>query len=279
MKDYYQILGVDSAASQEDIKKAYRNLAVKYHPDKNKDKLAEEKFKEINEAYEHIGDTVKRQQYDQQRQFGAGGTGGPFGGFHFHTTGFGNMDDILGEIFRNSGFGPMGGRPQRNADTSVQLNISLEDAFNGKSFPIQFTDSSGQQVNVVVNIQPGVENGTRLRFAGNGSRVNPAFPPGDLYVNIAILPHSVFERSGPHLITNININLWESLVGVEKSIQTIDGTKVVVKIPTLTKEGTFLRVKEKGMPIGKSRGDLMVKVAVQMPNSLTDEQIKTIKGW
>lgn len=281
MKDYYQILGVDSTSSQEDIKKAYRSLAVKYHPDKNKDKSAEEKFKEINEAYENIGDATKRQQYDQQRQFGAGAAaGGPFGGFHFHTTGFGNMDDILGELFRNNGFNPMGGgRPQRNADTSVQLNISLEDAFNGKSVPIQFTDNSGQQVNVVVNIQPGVETGTRLRFAGNGSRINPAFPPGDLYVNIAVLPHAVFERSGPHLITQININLWESIVGVEKLIQTIDGANVTVKIPTLTKEGTFLRVKEKGMTIGKSRGDLMVKVIVQLPNSLSNEQIQTIKGW
>ena len=278
MKDYYQILGVDSSASQEEIKKAYRSLAVKYHPDKNSDKSAEDKFKEINEAYENIGDAAKRQQYDQQRQFG-NGAGGPFGGFQFHNTGFGNIDDIFGEFFRKSGFGPMGGRPQGNPDTSVQLNVSLEDAFNGKSVPIQFTDNSGQQVNVVVNIQPGVDNGTRLRFAGNGSRINPTFPPGDLYVNIAVVPHPVFERSGPHLITNININLWESLVGVEKFVPTIEGSQVSLKIPSLTKDQTYLRIKEKGMRVGKSRGDLMVKVNVQLPNSLNSEQMQTIKGW
>ena len=274
MKDYYQILGVDATASQEEIKKAYRSLAVKYHPDKNSDHSAEDKFKEINEAYENVGDAGKRQQYDQQRQFGNSAGGGPFG-FHFHNAGFGNMDDIFGDFLRNMG----GGRPQRNPDTSVQLNISLEDAFNGKSVPIQFTDNSGQQVNVVVNIQPGVDNGTRLRYAGNGSRVNTAFPPGDLYINIAIVPHPVFERSGPHLITNININIWESLVGADKSVPTIEGSTVQLKVPALTKDQTYLRVKEKGMSIGKSRGDLMVKVNVQLPNSLNDAQIQTIKGW
>ena len=277
MKNYYEILGVDESANQADIKKSFRSLAFKYHPDRNKEPDAEGKFKEINEAYDTLGDESKRQNYDNQRKFG----NNPMGGFHFHNMsggGFHNMEDILGEILRGGGFG--GFRPNKNPDTNIQLSISMEDAYNGKSVPIQFTDNTGHQINVTVNIYPGMESGTRVRFPGNGSKQNQNLPPGDLYVVVVIAPHPTFERSGPHLLTKKTISLWESLVGCDASIQTIDGGKITVKIPPLTKDGSMLKVKNKGMPVNPTNmGDLMVQVSVSTPTHLTDEQINIINTW
>jgi molecular chaperone DnaJ len=284
MKDYYSLLEVNQSASQDEIKKAYRKLAVKYHPDKNKESGAENKFKEINDAYSTLGDPAKRQQYDQQRTnpFNGNNFGGGNGGFYTNGSfgnGFASFDEMFGDFLRG-GFGNAG-RQQRNPDTTVQLNASLEDAFNGKSIPVQFTDNSGQQVNVVVNLPAGIESGTRMRFAGNGPKHHQNLPQGDLYVVIAIVPHNRFERSGPHLITSTNISTWESLIGSEKSIVTIDGTSILLKIPALTKDQTMLRIKDKGMPVLNStaRGDMLVKVNVELPTSLTDIQKTTIKGW
>lgn len=288
MKDYYKLLEVDQSATQDEIKKAYRKLAVKYHPDKNKDDGAEDKFKEINDAYTTLSDETKRQQYDQQRtnpfasNFGAGGHSGGFYTNSPFGNGFASFDEMFGDFLRSGfGNGGNGGRQQKNPDTTVQLNVSLEDAFNGKSIPVQFTDNSGQQVNVVVNLPAGIESGTRMRFAGNGPKHHQNLPQGDLYVVIAIVPHNRFERSGPHLITSTNISTWESLIGSEKSIVTIDGTSILLKIPSLTKDQTMLRIKDKGMPILNStaRGDLLVKINVELPTSLTDIQKTTIKGW
>ncbi len=280
MKDYYKILGVRESATADEIKSAFRKLAIKYHPDKNPGKEAEEMFKEANQAYETLCDAQKRQEYDNQRRFGtAGASFGP-GHFHFHTNFNGDINDIFSSIFNQGGFGPFQ-RPVRNQDTHVQLDISLEDVFRGRSIPVQFTDSAGKHVNITVNVPAGIEHGTRLRYAGNGSRINPSLPPGDLIIVITVQPHPQFERSGPHLIYNTEVSLWESLLGCQKLVPGIDGTSVNVTVPALCQDQTFLKVAGRGLPAknSKQRGDLMVRVNIKWPSSLTQEQQAVLKGW
>ncbi len=279
MKDYYSTLGVSESASADELKKAYRSLAMKYHPDRNKTPEAESKFKEINEAYDTLSDENKRNEYDQMRR-----GGGQPGGFHFEFRGGGSpFGDIFEQLFRGQGFDPFAQRqPTRNPDAQVQLNITLEEAFTGKSVPVQFTDSSGKQVNLVVNIPSGIDNGYRLRYAGNGTRTHQNFPPGDLYITVFTIPHPQFERNGPHLISSLTVSLWESLVGAEKNIPLIEGGSIDLKVPPLSKEQTLLRVKGKGMPMGnnsRARGDLMVRLVVDMPSTLDESQIESIKSW
>lgn len=279
MKDYYSILGVQENATQDELKKAYRTLAMQYHPDRNKSSESESKFKEINEAYDTLGNEDKRQDYDQQRKFG----GSQPGGFHFEFRGGGSpFGDIFEQIFRGQGFDHFTQRPARNPDTQVQLNITLEEAFTGKSVPIQFTDSAGQNINLVVNIPAGIDSGYRLRYAGNGSRTHANLAPGDLYITVFVTPHSVFERSGPHLLTTLKANIWETLVGVDKLVSVIEGGTVSMKVPPLSKDQTLLKLKGKGMPLSNnssSRGDLMVRLHVDLPQQLDQDQLDAITKW
>lgn len=288
MKDLYNILGLAETATEDEIKKAFRSLALKYHPDRNPGADGDAKFKEINEAYSVLSDPQKRQQYDQQRKFGGfqGGFQGSPHGHHFEfRTNFGQagINDIFENFFKGGGFGPFAQqRPTRNADTNLQLNITLEDAFGGISMPVQWTDSSGQTVNLNINIPAGIENGARIRYPGNGSRQHANLPPGDLIIIIFIEPHVKFERQGPHLITTLEVNLWESLVGTEKTLLTIDGKQVKVSIPALSTDQLVLRLPNKGMIVragSQTRGDLLVRLHVKMPQTLTEQQHTQIQSW
>ena len=277
MENYYQILGVSDTASEQDIKKAYRELARKLHPDLNPDPASAERFKRVNQAYETLSDAQKRAEYDQslqQPQFNF--QGGFQGGFQQ------NMHDIFDQFFGRTGFGPFGQRPpSRNSDTVVQLNISLEEAFTGKSMQVNFQDSGQQHINLWVNIPAGVESGTRLRYAGNGSRVQPNLPPGDLIIIIHVLPHARWERSGAHLLGELQVPLWSALTGCEQMVTLLDNSQINVKIPSLTADGTMLRIAGQGMKIRNStqRGDLHMKVKVIMPKNLTDEQARMLQSW
>ena len=276
MKDYYKILGVGDTASPEEIKSAFRKLAVKYHPDKNTSQEAAELFKEANEAHETLSNPQKRQEYDQQRRFG-----GNQHHFQFHSNFEGGINDLFSSIFGNGGFGPFQ-RQVRNQDTHVQIEVTLEDAFTGKHIPVQFTDSTGKVVNLTVSVPPGVEHGTRLRYAGNGSRINPSLPPGDLIIFINVLPHATFERSGPHLICNLALTLWQALLGCDQELSTIDKSVVKVSVPPLTQDQTLLKVAGRGMPLkngGRNRGDLLIRVCVGWPASLSAEQQTQIQQW
>ena len=289
MKDYYQILGVDASTPPDQLKKAYRTLAMKYHPDRNPgDKAAEERFKEISEAYEILSDPGKRQQWEHGQRPGGNPQNG--GGWEFRAgrPGAGDpFEGIFENLFRGQGFGPgfgagFGRQPARNPDTTVQLNITLEDAYHGKMVPIQFTDSDGRAVNLSVTIPPGVEPNTRFRYSGNGRQSDSTLPPGDLYVVIGIVHHPRFERNGAHLRCSASIPLWRTLVGGEVIVETIEGSRVSLKIPALTAEGTNLRMRERGMPMREdptTRGDLIVQIRVEMPTSLTPEQIEQIANW
>jgi curved DNA-binding protein len=282
MKDYYKILGVAETATADQIKAAFRKLAVQYHPDRNPQPEAENVFKEANEAYEVLGSEAKRQEYDQQRRFGHAQASAGFGAgnFHFHTNFDGNINDIFSTIF-GQGFGPFQ-RPVRNQDVHVQIEVTLEEVFQGKSIPVQFTDSSGKPVNLTVNVPKGIDHGTRLRYAGNGSRINPSLPPGDLMITIVVQPHPVFERNGPHLIYNLEVSLWESLLGCTKSVPSIDGKNIMVTVPRLCEDQTLLKIANRGLwqkSDVKTRGDLLVRAVIKWPEGLTDSQEAAIRSW
>ena len=217
MEDYYNILGVSPDATQEDIKKAYRKLAMEYHPDKNpNNQVAEEKFKKISSAYAELSDPATRARYDQQRQFGSQNSD-PFGNFNFSFNfGAGGIDEILNQFFHQNGFNHHV-RPNRNRDFTFNLNISLEEAFSGKQTPVQFS-ANNQNYNINVTIPAGVETGTRIRYQGHGDRSIPNIPPGDLYITIQIYDHQRFRRSGPHLHTEIIIDAIEAIIGCEKEL-------------------------------------------------------------
>lgn len=279
MKDLYKILNVSEQASPDDIKKSFRKMAMECHPDRHAGQDAEAQFKEINEAYSVLSDDSKRAEYDQQRRHGHAFNANSFD-FKSHFGG-GNIHDIFENLFRGEGNFSFGVKPNRNPDTALQLNIHLEDVLTGKQIPVQFTDSAEKVIQINVSIPAGIESGTRLRYAGNGSRANPKLPPGDLVIVIQVEPHVKFERHGAHLLFTQPINLWESLVGVEKTITTLDGSMVKFQVPSMSSEQTVLRVANKGLPTRSgtnSRGDLLVRLKIAAPN-LTEEQKTIIKSW
>lgn len=274
MTDLYKILGVSPQASPEEIKQAYRKLARLLHPDVNKDPESQEKFKQVNQAYETLSDANKRAEYDQiqhMQQAGMNFNGGRNAAFQ----------DIFDQMFGSMGFGPFQTKPSRNPDSVFQLNISLEDAYNGKQIQLNLQDREQKSFQIQVNIPEGVEHGTRLRYAGNGNRTHPNLPPGDLVIIISIDAHPVYQRQGPHLHQQIEVPLWKALTGDSIQLTTIDGAQVQVKIPELSVNQTVLKVSQKGMKIKNStnRGDLYVHVKIQMPQSLTEDQKSKISEW
>lgn len=272
MADLYKTLGVDAQADPDQIKKAYRKLARELHPDVNPDPQAQERFKQINQAYETLSDPQKRSEYDHMQQHGHRTQ------FHQNSGGF---QDIFEQMFSNMGFSPFAQRPTKNPDNVFQLNISLEDAFTGKQMQINLTDPNQKPHHIQVNIPAGVEDGTRIRYAGNGNRVQPNLPPGDLVIIIHVEPHGTWQRQGPHLHQEVEVSLWKAIVGDTLQLNTIDGGQVNVKMPELSVNKTVLKVSQKGMKIRNNvnRGDLYVHVKVIMPDDLTEEQRKQIEVW
>jgi curved DNA-binding protein len=298
-KDYYKILGVDKKASQDEIKKAYRKLAVKYHPDKNQgSKEAEERFKEIAEAYEVLGDIEKRNKYDslgvnwKNFQSGKSYSGGnPFENFNFGNAGTFvemDMDDFMSgnnqfSDFFNAFFGSgrrtkssnFGGGSWRNfqqtADYETTLEITLEEAYHGTSRIIQLENEK-----IRIKIKPGITDGQTLRIKGKGQKAPNGLNIGDLYVKIKVLNHPKFERKENDLHTSQKIDLFTAVLGGEIIVETMDG-KVKLPIPPGTQNGKIFRLKNKGMPVYQSKnqsGDMYVKIDVQIPESLTDKQKK-----
>jgi len=282
MEDYYKILELSESASPDEIKAAYRKLAKQHHPDLNKGNAdSEALFKKINEANDTLGDPQKRAQYDQQRKFGQGGPGAnpfaqgfhggfPGGDFHFNFGGS-HFDDIINQFF-GQGFG----RPQqpRNRDYQFNLNITLEDAFTGKTMPVEF-DVGGQHTSITVNIPAGVDNGARLRFSGHGDRSVPNQPAGDLYVTVMVNEHPQFHRNGPHLHMNLRIDAISAMLGMQQDIRGIDGSNLNVTVPSGTQSASKLRVQGHGMPMhanARQRGDLYINIDIEIPTKLTTQQ-------
>ena len=273
MQDYYEILNVSEHATADEIKLAYRKLAMQWHPDRNQnDEKATEKFKQLSVAYEILSDNQKRAEYDAIRN------GHTSDSFNLNTKGGQtNFNDLFAHIFGNhSAFH----QPQRNRDLMFNLNISLEDAYAGKNVPLQFKDSAGNAVNLSITIPAGVDTGTQMRYAGHGDRQHANLPAGDLYITISISEHAMFERRGSTLHATAKIDALAAIVGTQITVVCIDGTTVNIKVPAGTQPNSKLQVRNKGMPLQPNsthRGDLQVEILITIPTELPQESIDIIK--
>ncbi|MEM7066490.1 MAG: J domain-containing protein [Cyanobacteria bacterium P01_B01_bin.77] len=307
-KDYYQILGVSKSASTDDIKRAFRKLARKYHPDVNPgDQVAEAKFKEINEANEILSDPEKRRKYDQfgrywqqgGRSAGAGATPGDFGGFDFSN--YGSFNELLNELLgglgggfpggaRTSyrqptgspGFGfDTGGGNSAQFDQEASITLAMADAFNGAQKKFRIGGDA-----LTVKIPAGVKPGSKIRLRGKG-QMNPYTQQrGDIYLTVEVQPHKFFQFDGDgNLTCEVSISPDEAVLGAKIDVPTPDGS-VSVNIPAGIRSGQTLRLRGKGWPKPKgSRTDQLVKVLIKAPKTLTDkeralyEQLRTLRSY
>jgi molecular chaperone DnaJ len=335
--DYYQVLGVPRNATLDEIKGAYRKLALRFHPDRNPgNKAAEETFKEINAAYEVLSDAKKKQLYDQYGHAGLQQGGpGPYAG-----AGVGDFGDIFGDIFENFFGGARGGphRGQRGNDLKYELEVDLEQAFSGTQLPVSFmrwesckpcggsgatlgtgrkacgrchgsgriqfsqgffslsqtcpdcqghgsiiqspckecrgTGRKRSQARLTIKIPPGVHTGTTLRVSEEGEPAVHGGLPGDLYVVVHVKEHPQFHRDGDDLVYEKALSFPQAAAGCMLEVPTLDGQKARIRVPPGCQNGTLFRVKEQGMPRlnSRTRGDLLVKVRIEVPRSLTPKQ-------
>jgi DnaJ-class molecular chaperone len=306
-KDYYQTLGLAKTASGKEIKQAYRKLARKFHPDLNPgDKASETRFKEINEAYEVLGDPEKRKKYDELganwRQYEQAQQAGqsPFGDIRWTTGGAGTGgyravdEEELRSMFGDEnpfsdffqaffGGGPSTGRRTRGAragrahagrDIEDEIELSLEDAMHGATRRLAIKQE-GHTRTVDVRIPPGVSDRSRVRVPGEGEHGAAGGRPGDLYLRVRLLPNPRFERRGRDLHTQVSIPVTTAVLGGEAEVPTLGERPLRLKIPAMTQNGQVFRLKGHGMPaLGKpaDRGDLYAAVSITLPRKLTEEQ-------
>ena len=366
-KDFYATLGVKSGASQDEIKKAYRKLAKKFHPDANaSDPKAAERFKEISEANNVLGDPGKRKQYDEMSRLGAF-DGGGFGGFgsggrsgrgagarggtqkinfqDFDIGGLGGLGDLFSSMFGGGETAepsrPRG--PQKGQTVEATLDIPFRTAAKGGKVPIELEVSEecptchgsgaapGAQLNicpecngrgvisfgqggfavnrtcpvclgrgqvptekcptchgtgearvkrkVLITVPPGVDSGSKIRLKGQGGKGNANGPPGDLVITFSVLPDKFYKRDGLDVIATVPLNIAQATLGTKISVRTLDGKKVAIKIPPGTPSGKRFRVRGQGIQKGEKKGDLIVEVAIQVPDKLSEEQERMMKEF
>lgn len=308
-QDYYETLGVPRTATESEIKKAYRRLAQKHHPDVNKDPSAETKFKQINEAYEVLKDSEKRKRYDalganwragqeftpppgwenMHFRFHQGGGGGPQG-FDFQDLG-GGFSDFFETLF-GGGFGGRQSSSRRHRasaagwdmpgeDQEAGITISLEDAYHGakKSIALETAEPDGRGAarrsvkQYDVRIPAGTAEGSRIRLAGQGTPGHGGGRSGDLYLRVHIAPHPTFTVQGHDLHMTLKLTPWEAALGAKVQVPTLAG-RLALTIPPRTQSGQHLRLRGKGLPLGGSRGcgDLIVVIQIAVPEQLTAKE-------
>jgi DnaJ-class molecular chaperone len=312
-KDYYATLGVAKTATEKEIKQAYRKLARKFHPDVNPgDKAAESRFKDLNEAYEVLGDPAKRKKYDElganwrlYEQAEAQGAANPFGGFNVHfgsgggqASGFRTMtqeemeemfgdtnpfSDFFTTFFGGGAGGPGEGargaragraRPRPGRDVEHELELTLEDAYSGVTRRLAMKHD-GHARTVDVRIPAGVADGSRVRVAGEGEHGVGGAAAGDLYLRVRLAPHPMFDRKGRDLYSKVPVPVTTAVLGGEADVPTMAGKPARLRIPPLTQNGQVFRLKGYGMPaVGKAdeKGDLYARIAVQLPTQLSPEE-------
>lgn len=290
-RDYYEVLGISKSASDDEIKKAYRKLAVKYHPDKNPgDKEAEAKFKEINEAHDVLSDKQKRARYDQFGHAGVGGAGGnpfagggnPFAGgnfnfngqsFNFDFGGGGAFDDILGSLF---GFGGNARRARRGADYQTSVTLAFEDAIFGTTEQVSVNGKD-----MKVKIPAGIDDGMSIKLKGKGGPApEGGAEPGDLYVKVRVKPHKHLTREGAIILSEEKISMVDAALGCEIEVETVDGT-VTMKVPAGTQSGTPFKLSGHGVPFRADgdRGPHIVTVTVETPKNLSRKQKELLEEF
>ena len=305
-KDFYKILGVPKDASETDIKKAYRKLARKYHPDQNQDDpSAERKFKDLSEAYSVLSDADERQQYDAIRamgsgaRFSAGGPGGgagPTGGAGFedlfgglfgqgarpgagrrtsYSTGGSNIPPEFADLFGGGGFGGGGfaSAPQKGADRTASTTISFAGSINGTVIGLR--EPSGEVVEV--RVPAGVKDGQKIRVRGKGQA--GAAGNGDLMVTVHVTPHDFFVRDGNNIRIHVPVSFPEAALGATIEVPTLTADKVKLKVPAGTPSGRTLRVKGRGVQTSKGNGDLLVTVDVAVPSHLNKEAKAAVEAF
>lgn len=310
-KDYYATLGVTKAASEKEIKQAFRKLARKFHPDVNPgDKAAEGRFKEINEANEVLGDPATRKKYDElganwrmYEQAEAQGQPNPFagqwnvnmgggGGGGFRTMSQEEMEEMFGDAhpfsdFFTTFFGGSGSprgagrrgarartRQRAGRDVEHEIELTLEDAFHGTTRRLSMKHD-GHARTVDVRIPPGIGEGSRVRVAGEGEHGTGGARAGDLYLRVRLMPHPEFERKGRDLYAKVSVPVTKAVLGGEAEVRTISGKTVRLRIPPLTQNGQVFRLKGFGMPVvgaSGAAGDAYARVEVQVPTTISPEE-------
>lgn len=303
-KDFYAMLGVEKGADASEIKKAYRKLAKKYHPDRNPgDAAAEGKFKDIGEAYAVLSDSEQRQQYDAIRAMagggprftagssGSGGTagfedifggmfGGGSGGTRYQTQGAEGMDDIL-RMFAGGGNGGGGGfggfgrqQSRKGSDTEASTTLPFRSAAEGAQVQLNINGRV-----TTVRIPAGVHNGQKIRLRGKGQPGMNGGAPGDLVITVTVTPHPIFSLSGSNLKITVPVSFTEAALGATVEVPTLDGSTVKVKVPAGTPSGRTLRVKNRGITTAKGTGDLHVTVEVAVPRRLNSDARKALESF
>ncbi|MEO7132329.1 MAG: DnaJ C-terminal domain-containing protein [Dermatophilaceae bacterium] len=306
-KDFYATLGVPQDADAAAIKKSYRKLARKLHPDHNVGDLkAEAKFKDVGEAYAVLSDAERRKEYDAIRAMsgggarftaggpgggagsfedifsafgGAGGPGGQGGRVRFDTGGAGqpNLEDLLGGMFGQGGggFGGYGATrgPRPGADVTAATSIGFREAVEGSTVTLSSTELG----RITARIPAGVKDGQRIKLRGKGRQGDPGAPAGDLILTVSVTKHPVFGREGDNLTIDLPVTFAEAALGAAVAVPTLDGTSVKVKVAAGTPSGRVLRLKGRGVKRGDKVGDLLARVQVIVPQRLTDEAREAIE--
>lgn len=297
-RNYYDVLGVSKSASDEEIRKAFRRLAAKYHPDAGGD---EEKFKEISEAYNTLSNPDKRKEYDQLLMFG-GIPGADFGGSGgrnrtYTYTGGMNWDDILGNMRNGDGafggfdfssiFGGPGGqaraanRPAKGGDLTLEISVSAEEAFTGTQRKVSFTvPSTGERQTLTVKVPAGAVDGGKLRYRGRGEFGTNGGSRGDLVITTRVAEHPLWKRDGADVRMELPISVFEAALGAQVDVPTPQGETVRLKVPAGTQDGKTFRFRDLGAPDVKnkgSKGALYVTVKLQVPTHLSAEERKALQ--
>ncbi len=277
MSDLYQILGVDSGASQDEIKQAYRSLAMKYHPDRTGGD--DSKFKEIQNAYATLSDQQKRSEYDQMRRGGGGSQ------FRFTTgDGFSDFADMFGGVPPFGGQHPFADifgrqRIRKNRDLNIQCQITLLDSFTGKQLEASYSLPSGRLQSVIINVPPGIEHGATIKYQGLGDDSHPQLQRGDLNVTILVMPDPKYRREGNDLYTHLDISPIEAMIGCRKTVSSINGQNIAIDVRPGVETGVEYAISGYGFTNVNNtmRGRLVAEIRIKTPENKDPALIEKLK--